>query len=95
MARIFATCDDIKNASTGRSPCFRTITTRPAKRGVRLREGFAATWKIIAMAPLIGTFYQFVEFATFYPGESTIVAILVAIIPYLLIGGPTVRIARR
>ena len=95
IATILAIRDGLKDASTGRKPYFWAILTRRAKRGERVREGLAATWKVIVMAVLIDAVYQFIEFETFRPGETTIVAILVAIIPYLLIRGPSARIARR
>ncbi|MGO8920170.1 MAG: hypothetical protein ACLQJR_30090 [Stellaceae bacterium] len=95
MATIFAIRDGLKDARAGRSPYFWTIMTKPAKRGGRLREGFVATWKIIVLALVLDAVYQFIELETFYLGEATVVAILLAIIPYLLIRGPAARIARR
>jgi len=38
--------------------------------------------------------YQFIEFKTFHPAESVIVALLLAFVPYLLLRGPCARIAR-
>ena len=38
--------------------------------------------------------YEFIVLKTFYPGETLIVAILFAFVPYLLIRGPAARIAR-
>ena len=94
MATILAIRDGLKDARTGRSAYLWTIVARPEKRGGRVREGFAATWKVIVMALVIDAIYQFIEFETFHPGEATIVAIIVAIVPNLLIRGPTARIAR-
>ena len=39
--------------------------------------------------------YQFIEQRWVYPGEAVLVAIILAIVPYLLIRGPVNRIARR
>jgi hypothetical protein len=94
MGVIFAIRDGLKDARTGRSPYFWTIVTSPEKRGGRLREGFKATWKIIALALLFDTIYQIIELKTFYPGEATIVVVLLAVAPYLLLRGPAMRIAR-
>ena len=94
MATILAIRDGLKDARTGRSPYLWTIVARPEKRGGRVREGFAATWKVIVMALVIDAMYQFIEIETIPPSGATIVAIIVAIVPYLLIRGHTARIAR-
>jgi hypothetical protein len=39
--------------------------------------------------------YQATVLKTFYPGETVIIAILLAFVPYLLLRGPIARIARR
>jgi hypothetical protein len=94
MGAIFAIRDGLKDARTGRSPYFWTIMTEPAKRGGRMREGLQATWKIIVLALVLDTIYQLIELRTFHLGEATIVVVLVAIVPYLLIRGPAMRAAR-
>ena len=94
MAIAFAIRDGLKDARTGRSPYFLTVLTNPAKRGERLREGLAATGKILVLAFLIDAVYQFIELGAFYPGEAIIVAIVLGFIPYFLIRGPAERIAR-
>jgi len=94
MGAIFAIRDGLKDARTGRSPYFWTIMTETAKRGGRLREGINATWKIIVLALAIDVLYQITELGTFRVGEATIVVVLIAILPYLLVRGPAMRIAR-
>lgn len=39
--------------------------------------------------------YQYWEFKTFYPGEAVIIALSLAVVPYLILRGPIARIARR
>ena len=95
MSTIFAVRDGIKDARKGRSPYFWTVLSDPNERRVRLREGVAATGKIILLGILIDGLYQAIEFKTFYPVEALKVALLLAFIPYLLIRGPVTRIARR
>jgi hypothetical protein len=94
MATIFAIRDGIKDARTGRSPYFWTVLTNPEERRGRLREGLAATAKIIVLAIILDTIYQFMELDKFYPGEGLIVAVVLAFIPYLVIRGPAGRITR-
>ena len=94
MSSIFAIRDGIKDANLGRSPYFWTVLTNARERTGRLREGLAATGKIIGLAFLLDAIYQLTKLSTFYPGESVIIAIGLALIPYLLVRGPTARIAR-
>jgi hypothetical protein len=39
--------------------------------------------------------YQVIFLKTFYPVESLIIALVLAYVPYVLLRGPTARIARR
>ena len=95
MATVLAARDGIKDARTGRSPYLWTVLSDPKRRSTRLREGIAATSKIILTAIVLDTIYQIVEFRAFYPGEAMLVAILLAFVPYLLLRGPAARLARR
>jgi hypothetical protein len=94
MSIIIALRDGIKDARTGRSPYLWTVLSDPDKRGARLREGLAATGKILLLAILLDGVYQLIEFKMIYPLEALIVAVLLALIPYLLLRGPVARIAR-
>jgi hypothetical protein len=93
MSTIFAVRDGIKDARTGRPPYFWTVLSNPDKRRARLREGLAATGKVLLIAILLDGVYQYLEFKTIYPVEALIVAVLLAFIPYLLLRGPIARIA--
>lgn len=94
MAAILAIRDGLKDARTGRSPYFWTVMTVPDERRARLREGFAATGKVIVLALILDSVYQLMELQSLYPGEAILVAILLAFAPYLLIRGPAARAAR-
>jgi hypothetical protein len=94
VSLAFAVRDGIRDARTGRSPYFWTVLTDPEKRRNRLREGLAATGKILLIAIALDAIYQYITHKTFYPVEALIVAVLLAFIPYFLIRGPVERIAR-
>jgi hypothetical protein len=94
VAAIAAIKDGIADARTGRSPYFWAIACRPRERMGRLREGLAATAKILLIGIAMDVIYQYLEFDTFYPNEALIMALLLAFVPYLLIRGPAARIAR-
>jgi hypothetical protein len=93
VSLAFAVRDGIRDARTGRSPYFWTVLTDPEKRRNRLREGLAATGKILLIAIALDAIYQYLTYKTFYPVEALIVAVLLAFIPYFLIRGPVARIA--
>ena len=95
MAALKALHDGVADARLGRDPYLWTILTESNDRPGRLREGLTATAQIILLGFAMDAIYQAVVLKTFYPGEMTIVAILLAFIPYLLLRGPFCRMVRR
>jgi hypothetical protein len=94
MATIAAMYDGIRDARTGRSPYLWTMVSNPEKLGGSLRDGIISTARIILLGLCMDLVYQIIEFKTFYPGEAVITALLLAFTPYLLLRGPSERIAR-
>jgi hypothetical protein len=94
MAAIAAARDGIADARTGRSPYLWTMLTRRDTVDGRLREGLIATARVILLGLGMDVIYQVRVFKTFHPGEAAIIALLLAFVPYLLLRGPAVRIAR-
>ena len=95
MAAIVALRDGLKDLRTGRLPYFRTMLGDPRQRVERLEEGLNATARIILLGLVMDVIYQIIVLKRFYPAEAVIVALLFAFIPYVIIRGPIVRIARR
>lgn len=95
IAAIFAVRDGIKDARTGRSPYFWAVLSQPRERHARLVEGIKATGKAVAIGLVIDTAYQLTVLGRFYPGEALAVALLLGFVPYLLIRGPSARVAKR
>jgi len=94
MAAIAAILDGLRDARAGRSPYFWTVVSNRQKRIPRLREGLNATARIILLGIAMDVIYQLIVFNTFYPAEALIIALLLAFVPYLLIRGIVLRIAR-
>jgi hypothetical protein len=94
VAVALAIRDGVRDAGAGRSPYFRTVLLNPEKRSGRLREGLAATAKVMLVAVLLDAVYQIIKVGAFYPGEAIVVAFALGFVPYLLIRGPADRIAR-
>jgi hypothetical protein len=97
MAAIAALRDGLKDARLGRRPYLWAIVrgVRSAEgRGGRLWEGIVSTARILILGVIMDTIYQWVVFKTFYPVQATVIAVLLAFVPYLLLRGPFARIAR-
>jgi hypothetical protein len=92
MATIFAIRDGRKDALEGNVPYFWAVFTKSEHRRELLRSGWKAVGKIFILAILIDVVYQLIAFRWVYPGETLIVAAILAFIPYLLLRGPVNRL---
>ena len=95
MAIIFATRSAIKDARQGNPPYFWALFTNPAERRKMLQSGWKDIGKVFVMAMIVDVLYQIIVHRWVYPGEVVFVALLLAIVPYLLIRGPLNRVLRR
>jgi hypothetical protein len=94
MAMIFAIRDGLKDAREGRPAYFYSLFTDPENRRSRLREGFKAVSRVFIFAIVMDLIYQVTVLRWFYPLQALIVAIVLALLPYILLRGPVNRIAR-
>jgi len=95
MAALLAVRDGIGDARSGRSPYFWMVMHDKGQHRERFAEALKATARIGALAILIDAAYQLRVLGTFFPDQALIVALLLALFPYLLLRGPVDRIARR
>ena len=94
MAIIFAVIDGIKDAKLGRPAYFWAMVKDPDQRKELLEIGWKRIGKIFIFAVVLDVIYQIKVYHWFYPGETLVVAIFLAIIPYLLVRGPVNRIVK-
>jgi hypothetical protein len=92
MAVVFAVRDGRTDAREGRVPYFWALFTRPERRRELLREGWKSVGKIFVIALVLDAVYQFITVRWFYPGEALVVAIALALVPYLVLRGPVNRL---
>jgi hypothetical protein len=92
MAVIFALRDGWKDSRTGKAPWFWALFTNPAHRREMIRDGWKSIGKIFIVAIVLDAIYQFIELKWFYPGEALVVALLLALVPYVLLRGPINRL---
>jgi hypothetical protein len=95
IAGILAIRAGWKDARAGRPPYFWTILHSPSDRRELFREGWKDIGKVTVMALVLDGVYQFIEFHWIYVLQALIVAIVLAIIPYLVLRGLTTRLVGR
>jgi hypothetical protein len=93
MAVVFATISGLRDAREGKPPYLWSIFTDPGHRRDLLRDGWKSVGKVFLIAMLLDAIYQFIVQRLIYPGEVLLVAILLAIIPYIIMRGLVTRIA--
>ena len=94
MAAIFAIIAGLKDAREGRAPYFWSLFTDPVNRAEMLKDGWKGIGKVFVLAIVLDVIFQIKVLQFVYPGEAIIVAISLAILPYLILRGLVTRIAR-
>ena len=94
MATLLAVRAGMKDAQTGRPPYLWTILTDPTQRAALLHEGWKSIARVFVLAIVMDVIYQLIVLRWVYPLELILVAILLAVIPYLVIRGPVNRLVR-
>ena len=95
MAIVFAILAGLKDAKAGKPPYFWALASDPGHRADMLRDGWKSVGKVFMIAILLDVIYQFIVQRFVYPGEAILVAVILAIVPYLLFRGPINRLASR
>jgi hypothetical protein len=95
MATLLAIRAGMKDAQTGRPPYFWTILTNPNQRGDLMREGWKSVARVFFLAIVMDFIYQLIVLNWIYPFELLLIAVLLAVVPYLLLRGPVNRLVRR
>jgi len=89
MAVIFAARDGRRDAYERRPVYFWSLLTDATHRREMLRGAWKAVGKVFTIALVLDVVYQFITVRWFYPGEALVVAVTLAMVPYLLLRGPT------
>ncbi len=95
MAVLFAVLDGRRDALEGRVPYFWALFTDPEHRRELLRDGWRSVGKVFIIAIVLDGIYQYMVLGRFYPGEALAVAFVLALVPYVLLRGPTNRLLFR
>lgn len=95
MAILYALWDGWKDARAGKPPYFWALFSDVGHRREILREGWKSIGKVVILALILDAVYQWFVLHWIYPGEMLLLAILLAIVPYLAVRGPVNRLLRR
>ncbi|MFY9842722.1 MAG: hypothetical protein WA718_15790 [Terriglobales bacterium] len=94
MAAFFAIRAGLADAKAGRPPWFWELVSNPPERSAMVKEAWKRIGKIFILAVVLDVVYQLIVLHFVYPGEALIVAFILAIVPYVLLRGPAMRVAR-
>ena len=95
MAAFFAVRDGLKEERQNRPPYFWGLfTASREQRRELIHDGWKAVVKVFSLAVVLDFVYQVIVFRWVYPIESLVVAIILAIVPYVLLRGLVNRLVR-
>jgi hypothetical protein len=92
MASIFAIIAGLKDAKAGNPPYFWALLTEPGHRAAMLKDGWKSVGKVFVLAMVLDVVYQLKVQGFVYPAEVLIVALILAVVPYLILRGLVTRI---
>jgi len=94
VATILAIRAGLRDARQGRPAFFWTLLKSSSERKTLIRSGWKDISKVFILAMLLDAIYQLIALHAFYPVQTLIVAIVVAVIPYTVLRGPVTRLTR-
>jgi hypothetical protein len=94
MAAFFAIRAGLADAKAGRPPWFWELVSNPPERADMIKEAWKRIGKVFILAVVLDVVYQLIVLHFVYPGEALIVAFILAIVPYVILRGPAMRVAR-
>ena len=95
MAAFFAIRAGLADARAGKTPYFWCLLSDPSQRTDMLKDGWKSVGRVFIVALVLDAVYQIIELHFVYVGEMIAVAIILAIVPYLILRGLVTRLARR
>lgn len=94
IAVFFAILDGVKDAQRGNPAYGWAMFSNPGHRRDLLKDGWKHFGKIFLLAIVLDVIYQWKVNPRIYPGETIMVALLLAVVPYVLLRGPVNRLVR-
>lgn len=95
MAAFFAIRSGLRDAKAGKPPYFWSLVSEPAHRADMIKDGWKSIGRVFVLALVLDVVYQIIAEHFVYPGEAITVAILLALVPYLILRGLVTRLAQK
>jgi len=92
MAIVFAVMDGLKDAKAGKPAYGWALFTNAQHRRELLKDGWKHFGKIFILAIVLDVIYQIRVHRAFYPMETLLTALVLAVVPYVPLRGPANRI---
>jgi hypothetical protein len=94
MVTILAILADRRDAREGRPALLGAFFADRVERQRLMRSALKDIGRVFVVAIVLDTIYQLWVFRWVYPGEVLVVAVACAIVPYVLVRGPIMRLLR-
>ena len=94
MATFFAIRSGLADAPTDRPPYFWGLFSDRVNRRAMIKDGWRSISRVFVFAIVLDVIYQLYVMHFVYPGEAIVVALILAIVPYLILRGIVTRVAR-
>ena len=95
MASFFAIRSGLADAKSGQPPYLWAIVTHPSERADLLKDGWKSIGKVFLLALGLDVVFQLIVVKTLYPFETFLVAVMLALVPYVVLRGLTNRLVGR
>jgi hypothetical protein len=95
MATFLAIRSGLRDAKSGAKPYFWSLISTPGRRTEMIKEGWKSIARLFFLAMILDTVYQIFVEHSFHLRAALVVAIVLAILPYLILRGIVTRIATR
>ena len=95
MSCFFAIRSGLADAKTGKPPYFWALLSNATHREHLIKSGWKDVWRIFLLALALDVVYQIIVLRFVYVGEAVIVAVVLAVVPYVILRGLVTRAARR
>ena len=95
MAAFFAIRSGLADASAGKPPYFWALLSNRSDRRAMIKDGWKSIGRVFLLAIVLDVVYQLYVLHFVYPPQAIFVALILAIVPYLILRGLVTRLARR
>ena len=94
MAAYFAIRSGLADASADKPPYFWALLWDSSARMALIKDGWKSVSRVFLLAIVLDVLYQLYVLHFVYPIQSITVALILAIVPYLILRGLVTRVAR-